>query len=290
MQCPGCGKPVTDGVSVCLKCGTPLPRDFARKGTLVAELRPDPVPFSGDNWPAASAPTSPYSNPYASFPSPPPPTAPIPSEISYPVRVPRFRRWRVFLALFLVLAALGSGSFALLKVYAQTPTGNTTASGGGLGTLPVDIVHRTCAPEQVSDGSSNILQAVQMTSGLVDAGQQNYAPIDTSTTFAVGKTAYITFTVGSIAQNGTLSADWCLGSKSEYTRYASVVSVADKDVLGYFSVRNIDKTAVGASKVVLWWQPENSISPDDGQVVAVEHFTVVAGSLNPSTFEQIPIQ
>lgn len=262
MQCSGCGKPLTDGVSVCLHCGTPIPREYAATGVAIAANgRQANELFSGEPWPALSAPTSPYGREFSSFPPPPPPPNYLGTaytESTYPIthNAPQHvaRRTLVAIAavLSLVIGIFGTYRFVFAKNTLQNQS--TSQSDGRLGNLPTPLDQQRCTPAHI-DTTATIVRDPQLTSGLKDLQAGNYTPIDAVDTFQVGKTAYLTFVVGTLTGSGTLVADWCLGTSSLLAYKQIVITSSQAGVKGYFSVSNIDRRAIGPSKIVLWWQP-----------------------------------
>lgn len=278
MQCTGCRSELIDDVAVCLHCGTPVPREFATVGSVVMAV-PDPALSSGDNWGRASVPPA---NPYSSLPPAPIPP-PLPSfyspETTYILaRRSLRRRRRMALAAVVVVAALAVGSvgmFSYALAQGRLP-GVTTGSGASLGQHPLSSAHATCAPTQPDPAAAADFRGIQLTSGLRNIDQKDYTPIDIASTFPVGNNVFITFTVGNIPTDGTISADWCLGGLKETRHRSLLISSNDVGVQGYFSLSDLDAAAVGAGKVVLWWSDATSTE----RVIAVQSFTVVtvAGS------------
>jgi hypothetical protein len=258
MRCAGCGQALTEGVSVCLRCGTPVPPGYSAKRAQVAML-PDPVPPSGDNWTSFSAPpTSPYQKsdelgaPVA--PPPPPIYAPgVPNYASgmtdnlfYQPTTPMAHgalHWRRLVAIVVVcaVALLSLGIYAY--VHAMGRNGSTVS--GGLNSM--------CAVPTIDRSAASNLEYPQLTNGLRDPAHNDFAPIDTANTFHTGQTIYLTFTVASNA-NAKLTAEWCLGQSNN--TYEFTLDVNRKyGTQGYFKLETHkpDKVDVGNGVLVVWW-------------------------------------
>lgn len=285
MHCAGCGQTLTEGVSVCLECGTPVPPGYAAKRAEVA-LLPDPVPPSGDTWSDAfrAPPTSPYQQKYNEFSAPttppPPPiyaghgttdygvglasddpyhTGPYQRTVPETMALPRMKRARRFLAVALVLAValLGVGAFAYARAHANGHS--TSGPGGDLASQPGVV----CPIPSVDRSLANNLTHDQFTTGLVNAAKKDFRPIDVAYTFHVGQTVYFTFTVAS-NDSATLTANWCWGAAGNTSMFPiNVDHSLGKD--GYFSLRNLDAAAIGNGVLVVRW---------NDSVVFVGQFTV----------------
>jgi len=262
---------LTEGVSVCLQCGTPIPPGYAAKRAEVA-LLPDPVPPSGDNWSEAfhAPPTSPYQQKYNEFSAPttppPPPiyaahgatdygvglagddpyhTGPYPRAIPDVPAVPRFTRARQILTVALVLAValVGLGVFAYARGHA---TGRPTSGPGGA--LANGVV---CAIPSIDPTAARDLTRAQLTTGLVNIAKKDFRPIDVANTFHVGQTVYFAFTVAS-NDSAMLTANWCWGAAGNTSMFPLSVSHSlGKE--GYFDLRNLDQAAIGNGVLVVRW-------------------------------------
>jgi hypothetical protein len=267
MQCAGCGQSLTEGVSVCLRCGTPVPPGYPAKQVDVA-LLPDPVPPSGDNWSATfrAPPTSPYQHydEHETVPPPPPSfyTRDTPGynsdfsglspyglplyQISKPTQmksVRRLNRWMAG-ALVALVCLLSLGIFA----YAHAMGTKGSSSGGAVNSQPAGV---HCGIPIADETASRNLINPQLTTGLRDVTHKNFSPIDTVNTFKVGQTVYFTFTVGS-NQNAAITAEWCWGQSGNTSQYnLSVNRSAGQQ--GYFDLRNLDSAAVGTGVLVVRW-------------------------------------
>jgi hypothetical protein len=258
MQCPGCSKPLANGVTVCLHCGTPLPhRSDVPVAVSAFPALPDPVLPSGGHWETTSIPASPYDNFMPIQPPPPPPDLYANGVLPYPNTKSRhFRTWQTVLAVVLLLALVFGGvgvSYAFGAIPPIAVWGKVTNSPSGA-TAP------RCALPAIDPGVP-ALTAIQMTTKL----GKNYAPTDNTSTFSVGQTVFVTF---KIATNdaGLLAATWCLeNAKEAVTPYSESVKANQKSAAGYVSLTNLDPKAIGTSSVVLFWNK---------RVVAALTFTV----------------
>ncbi len=265
MRCNGCGQSLTEGVSVCLHCGTPVPPGYPAKRAEVA-LLPEPVPPSGDNWTSFSAPpTSPYqkSDEYMvpSAPPPPPIYAPGPGATNYaagmtdnlpyqhtspmPRTITHLRRL-ITIVVVCAVALLSLGVFAY--VHAMGRNGSTT--GGDLNNQPGGG-SALCTVPSIDQNAARNLMHPQLTSGLRDPAHKDFAPIDTANTFHVGQTVYFTFTIATNV-SATLTAEWCWGQAGNTSDYPLSVS-HNLGSQGYFNLRNLDKAAVGTGVLVVRW-------------------------------------
>ncbi len=279
MQCAGCGQSLTEGVSVCLRCGTPVPPGYSAKRADVA-LLPDPVPPSGDNWSETfrAPPTSPYQHfDDHALSAPPPPslyTHDTPSynsdfsgmlpyglppyQISQPTKKHggrRLSRWVAGVVVALV-CLMSLGIFA----YAHAMGNNKSTSGGGLNSQTAG-----CGVPTVDPTAAHNLLNPQLTTGLKDIKHKNFAPIDSTNTFKVNQTIYFTFTVIS-NQRATLTAEWCLGTASNTYEYSLPVKNS-AGVQGYFDLQLQDPTAIGHGVLVVRW---------NNAVAYTDQFTVQA--------------
>jgi hypothetical protein len=274
MRCAGCGQTLTEGVSVCLQCGTPVPPGYVAKRAEVA-LLPDPVPPSGDNWSDAfhAPPTSPYQQKYTEFSAPttppPPPiyaghnstdygvglagndpyhTGPYPRTAPDAPVAPRLKRARQILAVTLVLAVafLGLGAFAYARAHGAIRT--TSGPGGDLANQPSAV----CTIPSIDANAARNLTHTQFTTGLVNSAKKDYSPIDVANTFHVGQTVYFTFTVASNA-NATLTSVWCFGTAGNKPPPYQRSTNHSLGVQGYFSLGVLDDAAIGNGVLVVYW-------------------------------------
>ena len=220
-------------------------------------MLPEPVPPSGDNWPAPyGQPISPYAiyQPYAGSNQVPPPHydsstlyAPPPS-----VKGARRRAWpmRFVLATVVVVLVFAAGLVAMKLVYANN--GPATTSGGDLGNHPITGTNPNCVLPDVDHTAAQNLTGAQLTSGLLDITHKKYEPIDNTTNFKVGQTVYFAFTVNSNAA-ATITADWCWGSAGDTSHYQLSVG-RNMGIPGYFNLRNLSTTAVGTGVLAVRWK------------------------------------
>jgi hypothetical protein len=288
MRCAGCGQTLTEGVSVCLQCGTPVPPGYAAKRAEVA-LLPELVPPSGDSWSDAfrAPPTSPYQQKYDEFSAPttppPPPIYAAPGATEYgvgmagadpyhtgpyPRTLPdaqpssRLKRARRILAVALVLAValMSVGVFAYARAHAIGR--NTSGPGGDLANQPGGVV---CPVPKIDSKAATYLTHAQLTTGLVDMAKKDFRPIDVASVFRVGQTVYFTFTVAN-NDAATLTANWCWGAAGNTSMFPLPVSHSlGKE--GYFDLRNLDQAAIGNGVLVVRW---NDAIAYVGQFVVVK--------------------
>ena len=272
MQCAGCGHTLSEsGSSVCLRCGTPVPREYAmaaapRQATV---LRPDPVLPSGDNW-QVSAPTGPYSS--GSYrPAPPPPPTLYQSEsypnIPYPpTEKSRWRSTPKLVIIGLAMLTLIAGAFGTYRAIAGGLWAHKSpvTSQGDLGGSQTTAVNPHCALPEVDRAASQNLQNAELAAQLRDISKKDYTPIEPATLFHVGTTIYFAFTIAT-NNSGKLTADWCWGARGEKTSFQLSVS-NNKNIMGYFSLQNLDQTAIGNGVIVVRW---------DGSVASTKTFSVI---------------
>lgn len=254
MTCAGCGQPLTEGVSVCLRCGTPLPRDLKPKA-VEAALTPDPVLPSGDNWPSLAAPTSPYGEYSATEPPPPPlyttsgALGTPPYATTEPVKHAPTRPMFLSIALVILLAAGGFGAFNYAHAAGWLGRfGNH--SGGGVGAAPGTASAINCAVPAIDPVAKYNLTEVQLTTGLRDEAHKDYEPVNDVSYFHLGTSVYVTFRIASNAA-ADLNAQWCWGAGN--SAHYQLNLTHNRDVRGYFKLSNVDTNALGQGSIVIRW-------------------------------------
>lgn len=279
MRCAGCGQGLTEnGASVCLNCGTPVPREYAMAAAPkhAAVLRPDPVLPSGDNWVQASVPTGPYGGYAPQVVPPPPPAAPFGAApysyetLPYPETPKKKLSWRsprVLGIIAVLLVVVSTGTIAL-RAYASGALfakHSATTTGGDLGGDQVQFTNPKCDLPTVDNTAAKNILSPTLTTGLSDITKKDYTPIDNVSIFHVGTTIYFTFTIAT-DDSANLKADWCWGPRGDKTHYQLSVS-HNQGISGYFNLQNLDKTAKGAGVIVIHW---------NDAVAAVLPFSVIA--------------
>jgi hypothetical protein len=256
MQCSGCGKPLREGVSVCLRCGTPVPKhpdSISTPAPVGYALMPDPVLPSGGNWESTSIPAGPYDGTQPTQPPPPPPdtyngfgTTPFPF-VHRKRHIPLWQTIITGVALFaLVIGGIGV-SYAL-NVFPRIPllwNSHTTAS--------------RCSQPHVNT-SINAISNVQLASALTT----NNLPLNQTSTFKLQQTVFVAFIL-TTNDSGKLSADWCLGPQGLTRNYSIPVDADKKGSAGYMDLEKLDSSTLGTGLVDLRW---------NGVIVAVRNFTV----------------
>ncbi len=253
MQCSGCGQSVTNGVSVCLVCGTPVPRRVSLPqdgpSDFVLPSHPDPVKPSGDNWPELVPPTSPY-GPYIPADPPPPPHL-ISSEMFHtgPHRRRYILRQPVVMgavAIFALLLGSVSASFAFASGKVELPFTQLHSISGDLAPQ-----HAICSATAVETNITYVGNW-QLTTGLQDIDQKNYAPIDSTSTFHLNQSVYATFAVFDDTP-ATLTAYWCLNGGAQVVGpYPMQIVRGSKGIAGYERLSNISVS--GPASLIIQWQ------------------------------------
>ncbi len=256
MQCSGCGKPLREGVSVCLQCGTPVPRHpdaVSTPAPVGYAVMPDPVLPSGGNWESSSIPAGPYDGAQPVQPPPPPPdTYNGFGTTQYPFvnrkrHIPLWQTLITGIALFaLVIGGIGV-SYALNVLPHTLFFWNQQTSAAH------------CPLPRV-DTSINAISNVQLTSALA----KNNTPLNKTSTFKLRQTVYVSFILTTNA-SGKLSADWCLGPHGLSRNYSIPVDAGKSGSAGYMDLERLDSSTLGTGVVDLRW---NDV------VVAVRTFTV----------------
>ncbi|GAC1398399.1 MAG: hypothetical protein NVS4B12_00230 [Ktedonobacteraceae bacterium] len=187
-------------------------------------------------------------SPYASAPYSAIPSQPAKEE---------YRGAVLLLAILVSLLLLaGTGTYILIKA------ANTTKA----------VRHiRTPSGKVITASASAILANVQMSSDI----DSNLMPTHITTTFIANQKMYITFTIHSARQDGSIEAKWYAnGQPVSSTRLRH----SHANTRGVFSSTYI--TAVPNGAVELYWctQPDCS----DAQLAQVVRFTVNAASVAPT--------
>ncbi len=303
MQCRTCGTILSPGTAFCSHCGTLViatrpdgtPETGADDQTILASQTPPPpqfVPFPSDPYSAVPPlPSDPYSMPpvsqtpyqaslppthygsnnsvshpygmpgysYGTAPMPESPGTSVPSPpVPFPSTPKKRSRGRLIglivgiLALLLVLSC--AGFYGLAALGAHTISATATATATALGSVPPDTA--------VVASAVAILSSVQMSSAV----DSNYAPTNVTSTFTIGQTVYITFTINSHGNDGYIMGKWYLNGGSIFRKEFHHVASHN---FGYFSLP-YQQTGNGA--FALYWCIQQDCS--DAQLAQVEHFTV----------------
>lgn len=256
MQCSGCGHSITDGVSVCLECGTPVPRRIslpqASSQEFALPVHPDPVKPSGDNWPELTPPTSPY-GPYIPADPPPPPQMLTTELFQTGQRRRRYilRQPLVMSAIAIFALLLGSvgASFAFAEGKILLPSSPAHSVSGG----DLSSQHAICSANPVSMKTAYVGNW-QLTTGLRDIDRKDYTPVDSTSTFHLNQTIYATFVVFDDTP-ATLSAYWCLnGGATVVGPYSMQIVHGGKGTAGYERLFNVD--VAGPASLVIQWKDE----------------------------------
>jgi hypothetical protein len=136
---------------------------------------------------------------------------------------------------------------------------------------PVSMV--APAPMQGPSGNTSVptisalFSTPQMTTGVDD----NNKPKQLTNTFSSGQTIYVSFTVNSKNQKGSIVAKWYKGKEL----FKEVSFPHDPNNMnGYFSIIYDAPTTDGS--VELYWSTTSNL--DDAKLARVAHFTVTAGN------------
>lgn len=252
MDCTGCGKHLTKGASVCLYCGTPVPR---RQDALVyagASPSVSMLPEDAIELPEKVAPSSPYHAYRETAPPPPPVQFTNPHMLGITPSIerenkPRRTRLYTILAMLAIVLVAGAGTLGARLAFASGAAHLIT--GGGV----ADTTHTRCQIPKVDPIAQSHVGAVQTTTGLRDPDHRDFTPIDAVTTFHVGTVVYATFTLITDDQ-GTITSEWCLGSQGYQVKpYPLSISPGMRGVNAYFTLRDTDASDVGPSVLVIKW-------------------------------------
>jgi|GEM_PF-3423088 len=275
-HCSGCRQPLMEGVTVCLHCGTPVPRRsdaLANKNDfLLVPALPDEGLPSGGNWNLNSSVPSPYGSIPPVDPPPPPLYASGTFDASVgvnpyvPTKPHRPVASSMLLTIFVLLILVGGGVGAryaftggLRSPFAQAAATKSPSTTGG-------ATSERCALPSINAAQSSNISHAQLTTGLRDVDRHDYSPINMVNTFTTGQTVYVTFTIAS-NEAASFSAEWCLGSQDQVTPFTLQIDMNKKGILGYVDLRDLDARAVGHCSVILRW---------NNAIVAALPFTVTA--------------
>lgn len=119
----------------------------------------------------------------------------------------------------------------------------------------------TCGVQPTKPAATQAVVHVQLTSGLRDAAQKDYRPVNTVTAVRVGQNIYLTFQIAT-TRAGAVGAEFC--TKSEKLQGTLAVPAKSSGRYAEFQA-SFTSADVGTSVATLTW---------DGAVAATRTFTV----------------
>jgi hypothetical protein len=102
----------------------------------------------------------------------------------------------------------------------------------------------------VDPGAAAALTNAQLTTGVRDAGKQDYRPIDSVNHFTVGQTAYLTFKIAT-AQAGAAGVSFC--APSGVVPGSLDIPAGSSERYAQFSTRFTPQDVSSAAVVTLTW-------------------------------------
>lgn len=281
MPCPSCGLviPATASrLSRCPRCAAPLAAASAATPLVVGTHGVPVVHFAPTEYGAPIAP-APFSAPglveegqvvatrppgYRPVVLPPPATRP---RRRHPLRV-----LAVVLSLCLLLLAAGAGARLARNIHGPLHIGPYTVQvpWSAPSSVPANrptssacqhSPHTASGTSSASVPDSSMLENVQLTTGLQNAAQGDYRPVNATRIFRSGTRLYITFEVRT-QQAGTISAHFCVADQQAQGSLRVPAQSAGR--YGQFSLL-LSPTSGGDGEAMLSW---------NGALAAEETFSV----------------